>query len=398
MNNDNKWLLPDGVDELLPEAAERLEHLRRRTLDLFKSWGYQQVVPSLVEFTESLLLGASQDLVKQSVFLTDQVSGRKMAVRADITPQVARIDAHRIANNGVNRLCYVGTVLHTSTDQLHGSRTPIVAGAELYGNSGMEADIEVISLMLETIYASLATDDKHSAQTLTLDMGHVSIYDGLVDAIDRANPHVPVVLRDKCIEAIKRKSTPDLADIVPQLEVPENLQQSLMQLPSLCGSASDLKGSEKVLATLGEEQLAAANELFSIADVLSKRFPELNIYFDFTEQRGYEYHTGVVFAAYVAGTGVALANGGRYNQIGEVFGAGRSATGFSLDLKTLLKIAPGTAVEDGQIACVESDDIAQWQFVCDLRRQGKTIVYVDEESSRQYSRQLKLVDGSWAVH
>lgn len=379
MTTGDRWQLPDGIDELLPAPAARLEALRRRLLDLHRCWGYQLVMPPLVEFTESLLIGLGADIDRLTFRLTDQLSGRNMGVRADITPQVARIDAHSLAGNGVNRFCYAGSVLHTRPTTLLGSRSPVKLGAEIYGDASLAADLEVISLMLETLRAA-------GIEGVTLDLGHVGIASGLLAELDDA-------LRDPVYEALQRKSRPDLEQLLKGVDA--KLAGRVMELASLHGGVEVLDRVPAGHAAVDE----AIAELRQVAAAIAERYPAVEVYFDLAELRGYRYHTGLVFAAYVAEQGRALANGGRYDDVGEVFGRPRPATGFSTDLLVLLELAAADQPpEAGAIAAPADSDAALWQTVKSLRAAGE-IVINDVSTSRdpRCDRQLVLRDGEWKV-
>ncbi len=378
MTTGDRWLLPDGIEELLPGPAARVEALRRRLLDLQRGWGYQLVMPPLVEFTESLLIGLGADIDRLTFRLTDQLSGRSMGVRADITPQVARIDAHSLAAEGVSRFCYAGSVLHTRPTTLLGSRSPVKLGAELYGDASLAADIEVISLMLETLHAA-------GVNGITLDLGHVGIARKLLAELDDA-------LRDPVYEALQRKSVPDLEKLLAGVEA--GLAQRVIELAGLHGGLDVL---DRLPAGLGDVD-AEVDALRQVAGAIAGRYPEVGLYFDLAELRGYRYHTGLVFAAYVAEQGRAVANGGRYDDVGEVFGRPRPATGFSTDLMALLELVAEAGQEGGAIAAPAEEDAALLEAVARLRAAGEVVVG-DLSGCRdgRCDRQLVLRDGEWTV-
>jgi len=398
MTSVDRWILPEGVDELLPQKAAAAERLRRDILDLFSVWGYQLIIPPLIEFTDSLLIGLGKDIDLQSFRLTDQLSGKPMAVRADITPQAARIDAHSLRAEGVNRLCYAGSVLHTRPKSQLASRCPIQVGAELYGDVSDAADSEVICLMLQTVQLAMSSCAADDSPSLTLDLGHVAIYSGLSQAVMAANPSLEADDLAALFDAVQRKSLPDLKVLLPSLIDDPALAETIYQLPSLCGDISVLSTARTVLQELGSDVSAAIDQLERVAGVISRRFDGLAIYFDLAELRGYEYHTGLVFAAYTDGCGSALANGGRYDHIGEVFGAARPATGFNVDLKALLDYFPVVAASEcSPILAPDNGDAALWQFVCTLREAGQTVVFCAPEAIESDARQLIERDGEWRV-
>lgn len=379
MTTVDRWLLPDGIEELLPGPAARVETLRRKLLDLHQRWGYQLVLPPLVEFTESLLIGLGADIDMLTFRLTDQLSGRSMGIRADITPQVARIDAHSLADDGVSRFCYAGSVLHTRPTTLLGSRSPIKLGAEVYGDSSLQADIEVISLMLETLQAA-------GVAGLTLDLGHVGIARGLLSRCGLSED-----LEDAVYDALQRKSIPDLEDLLGDVE--DGLASQLMTLAKLHGTVDVL---DQVPGDNVDRQ--AIDDLRAVAGEIARRYPDVDIYFDLAELRGYRYHTGLVFAAYVAEQGRALANGGRYDDVGEVFGRPRPATGFSTDLKVLLDLLPGEPARVDAIAAPADADESLWQKISELRAAGETVVsQLSGRVDERCSRQLVKRNGKWTV-
>ena len=362
MLDNDRWLLPEGIEEGLPLQAERLETLRRKLLDLFHSWGYELVMPPLIEYIESLLIGTGSDLDRKTFKLTDQLTGRMMGVRADMTPQVARIDAHRLRREAPTRLCYLGTVLHTRPEGLGGSRSPLQVGAELYGHAGIESDVEVIGLMLETLHAT-------GIERLHLDLGHVGIYRGLVRAAQ-----LDADAEARLFDALQRKAKPEIAVFLAEC-VPEP------SLRDMLGALADLNGGEEVLAEArrrldgaGEMVAASLDNLEQIAAGLARRRPDVALHFDLAELRGYNYHTGAVFAAFVPGQGQAVAVGGRYDDIGRVFGRARPATGFSTDLKSLMALSSDNAREVRGIFAPAAGDTALEARIDELRAAGERVI------------------------
>jgi len=362
-DSTDRWLLPEGVDELLPRQARRLERLRRRLLDLFWSWGYELVIPPLVEYLESLLTGAGEDLDLCTYKLTDQLSGRTMGVRADMTPQAARIDAHRLQRDGPVRLCYLGTVVHTRAQALGASRSPMQLGAELFGHAGTASDVEVFTLLLETLELA-GVGDVH------VDLGHVGIYRGLARAAG-LTPQQEGVLFD----ALQRKACPEIEAYLAGLPLAGPERDMLLALASLNGTEDVLREARRMLTAAPPEVAIALTELEAIAAALHARRPGLPIYFDLAELRGYHYHTGVVFAAFAPGYGQEIARGGRYDEIGKVFGRARPATGFSTDLKTLLDLGEAEhGGDEGGIFAPADDDPALQQRINELRATGNRVV------------------------
>ena len=386
----DRWLLPDGIEEVLPPEAARIEAARRQVLDLFQRWGYDFVVTPHIEYLESLLTGAGQDLDLRTFKVTDPQSGHLMGFRADITPQVARIDAHTLRREGPNRLCYAGSVLHAKPRALSTSRSPIQLGAELYGDSSPASDVEVISLMLEMLELA-AVPDVH------MDLGHVGIYRGLARAAGLSGE-----VERSLFDALQRKAVDEVADLTEGL--PGELASMLRSLAELCGGREILDLAQGVLMDAPSDVHRALDELIAIADALELRYPELPLYFDLGELRGYHYHTGVVFAAFVPGVGQSIAQGGRYDDIGADFGRARPATGFSTDLKTLVtlgnmaleQVVPGVWAPD-------SRDPYLWYEVKRLRAEGQRVVQAlpgQETASAQVvdcDRQLVLREGRWQV-
>lgn len=360
----DRWLLPDGVKEMLPLGARQVETLRRKLLDLYDSWGYDLVMPPLMEHFESLLTGVGKDLELNTFKLVDQLTGHTLGIRADITPQVARIDAHRMHVKGANRLCYCGSVLHTHSANMLASRNPLQVGAELYGHAGIESDIEIISLMLETLYASGLQDE------LSLDLGHVGIFQGLVI---EAGLDASVVAQ--YMELLQRKAMPELTEFLDALDVDVQLRRLLAVLPTLNGGLEVLSEARDLFAGAHASILEAVAYLEQLAGMIQQRYPAVDLYFDLGELRGYNYHTGVVFSALTPVFGQAIAKGGRYDAIGKDFGRARPATGFSADLKTLadLSVSQNGNIDRGVLA-PEGNDPALLQKIADLRSQGMRVM------------------------
>lgn len=385
----DRWLLPDGVDEVLPEQAAHIESLRRRVLNLYKSWGYELVIPPLVEFTESLLIGLGADVDLHAFKVTDQLSGRTMAIRPDITPQVARIDAHSLKREQPTRLCYAGSVLHTRAKSVLASRSPIQLGAELYGHSGLDADIEVISLMLDTL--------RHCGiESVHLDLGHVSIYRALIAEAGLSDSE-----ETELFEALQRKASVEIESIIERRVRNSRVANWLRALVQLNGDRSVLLRARDTLAGAPAAVHAALHQLQRVSDTVSKRMPAIEQHFDLSELRGYHYHTGLVFAALVPGHGQALANGGRYDDIGAVFGRARPATGFSCDLKALAVLANHVLPPRGGIFVADGDldDAGLWQRIAELRASGERVVcalqgQADDDSC---DRILCQQDDQWLV-
>lgn len=387
MTNIDRWQLPDGVEEVLPAQAASVERLRRQLLDLYRSWGYQLVIPPLMEFTESLLIGMGADIDLLTFKMTDQLSGRTLGIRADITPQVARIDAHSLAQEGTSRLCYAGSTLNTRPKTLMASRTPIQLGAELYGDESLSADLEIIRLMLETLHVA-------GLKKLSLDLGHVGVYKAVIAEAGLDGEQERTVF-----DALQRKSVPDLE--VALVNAAPEIRQLIIALAGLHGPEQVLDKARELLGDSAPAAIAAIDTLADAAAEIRALHPELNIYFDLSELRGYHYHTGIVFAAYVPGHGQALANGGRYNDVGAVFGRARPATGFATDLKALMNLLPAQAQEPTAIS-IPSGSPSQpglQEKVNELRAQGEIVIStLDAQADPRCTRELAFNSGEWNVH
>ena len=391
MASFERWLLPQGIEEALPEQAQRLESMRRDLLDMYASWGYRLVMPPFIEYLESLLTGTGHDLDLQTFKLIDQLTGRSMGVRADMTPQVARIDAHQLKQDAPNRLCYVGTVLQTRPDGFGGSRSPMQIGAELYGHGGIESDVEIISLML-------ATFKRAGLENVSLDIGHVGIFRGLV-AQAELNQEQEAAL----FEMLQRKAIPEIQVFVQALDVSADMQQMLCALAELHGGEDCLQKAAEKLSSAAAPVKAALDYLQQTVALLKQQVADVAIHFDLAELRGYHYQTGIVFAAYVPGQGQEIARGGRYDDIGQVFGRARPATGFSTDLKTLVNLsASQTEAPSGAIFAPRSEQAGRFEQISQLREQGECVI--EALSGQQGSpadlgcdRQLIFTDGQWSV-
>ncbi len=359
-----RWRLPDGVEEILPESAKRLEHLRRAITDLHFSYGFDLVMPPMIEFLDSLLTGSGEFLDLQTFKLVDQLSGRTMGVRADMTPQVARIDGHRLDGETINRLFYLGTVLRTKPEQAGGTRTPLQFGAELYGHKGIESDLEIIHLMLDTL-------DLVKIPELTLDLGHVGVYRALVQYAGLAED-----AEAKLFNALQRKSMPEITDLLASWGITTQSRVMLEALPELNGDVTMLAHAREVLGDAGTAVTDCLDTLQDIHAALHQRSSMINLHFDLAELRGYSYHTGVLFAAYADGASEELARGGRYDDIGAAFGQARAATGYSADLKQLAKLqADESPAELQQSIFVETPTApGASEAMADLRKQNIRVV------------------------
>ncbi|BFM12995.1 ATP phosphoribosyltransferase regulatory subunit [Simiduia litorea] len=390
MTYADRWLLPDGIAEILPAQAEDIEQLRRDMLNLYHRWGYDLVIPPVLEFTDSLLTGLGQDLDLLTFKVTDQLSGRSMGLRADITPQTARMDAHSFKREGVNRLCYAGHVVHTRPKSPLATRTPIQAGVELFGEASLTADIEVVSLLLESLQTA-------GVEQLNIDLGHVGIYRALAAATQLDDQQEMALFT-----LLQQKAVSDINVWVAEQIAQPNIAKLIRALPALCGGVEVLEQARTLLSEYVPDALQAIDELQQLAAVIAERYPAANLYFDISELRGYHYHTGVVFAAFAPGYGQAIANGGRYDHIGEVFGRARPATGFAVDLGALNSLGSTVGLLEPGILAPEVSDALGWNAVQQLRQQGERVVCTLSESSLvreelNCDRELVLESGQYLV-
>ncbi|WP_349254960.1 ATP phosphoribosyltransferase regulatory subunit [Zoogloea sp.] len=379
-----RWVLPEHIQDVLPAEAEKLESLRCRLLDAFRLNGYQLVMPPLLEYLESLLTGAGQDLQLKTLKLVDQLSGRTMGVRADITPQVARIDAHLLNRQGVARLCYCGSVAHALPSSLTATREPLQLGAELYGHAGLEADAEVIRLLAESLQIAGVT-------TSRIDLGHVGLFRALA-----ARAGLRDEQQESLFDCLQSKDIPGLRDLLG--DAPEAVRSALLVLPTLYGGPEVLERARGVLSGLDDADVRGA---LDDLESLSRLLADLPISFDLADLRGYHYHSGVMFAAYGGTSPVALAQGGRYDRVGTAFGRGRPATGFSLDLRELAAQTPDGAGR-GMILAGECSAPGFAQEVGRLRASGEIVVIElpgHDGTWREAGcdRRLVLRGGAWQV-
>jgi ATP phosphoribosyltransferase regulatory subunit len=314
-----RWLLPEYIEDILPAEAARIERLRRAILDLFADAGYELVMPPLLEYMDSLLTGTGHDLDVRTFKVVDQLSGRMMGLRADITPQVARIDAHLLNRKGVTRLCYCGSVLHTRPAGPAATREPIQIGAEVFGHAGVESDLEVQRLLCRAL--GLAR-----VKRVRMDIGHVAVFRSIVHAAK-----VGAQLEAQLFEALQRKDKPALRQLARGVDA--RTREALLLLPELYGGAEVLALAAKKLP-----QLPALVRALATLRALARASP-VPASFDLAELRGYHYHSGVVFDAYCEGVAGAVGRGGRYDEVGKAFGRARPATGFSIDLRSLASAA-----------------------------------------------------------
>lgn len=387
MTIKESWLLPDGIDELLPQEASQLETLHRKLVDHMRSWGYELVVPPLVEYLDSLLTGTAKSLDIQTFKLTDQMSGRMLGIRADMTPQVARIAAHKLRGKAdVLRLCYIGSVLRTLPEGQGTSRNPIQLGAEIYGHAGPESDVESIELMLDLLKVTDAVPN------CALDIGHVGIYRGLA-----ADAGLSAEQEQDLFSALQRKAAAEIDSLLSSFQISDEATAMLQALAELNGDHSVLLEAKQQLTKAPESVQQALATLIQISEMLSQRLPELVINFDLAELRGYHYHTGVVFAAYRPGSAQEIAAGGRYDDIGAHFGHAQPATGFSMDLKKLVTLLPASDSEQEVIGVSWQNDPELQSAVTSLRQQGKVVIYQMPGTDISTTHTLVKQAGHWQV-
>ncbi len=362
------WLLPEYIEDVLPAEAERIEMMRRKLIDLFVVNGYELVMPPMLEYLESLITGVGHDLDLATFKVVDQLTGRLMGVRADITPQVARIDAHMSNNQGVNRFCYAGDVLRTSPDGLAQTRQPFQLGAELFGHQGIESDIEIQRLMIK---AMKAIDIK----SIQIDFNHVGIFNSLISKIDDS-------FKDSLYHSLQTKDKTTLFELIRTID--KKTADALCALTDLNGDASILDEAQKILPPT-DEILSAINDLRELSHNLSDL--KVEVCFDLAELRGYHYHSGLVFAAYAQGYSGPLALGGRYDEVGLKFGRARPATGFSLDLRGVVaSLQPATLAM--AIFAPYLNDLSLMEKIETLRAEGHKVVQ-ELPGLEMYRKELK---------
>ncbi|MFM2449780.1 MAG: phosphoribosyltransferase regulatory subunit [Pseudomonadota bacterium] len=380
------WLLPEHVADVLPSQARHIEELRRALLDVARSYGCELVMPPLIEHLDALLSGTGQALNLKTFKLVDQLSGRTLGVRADTTPQVARIDAHLLNRQGVTRLCYCGPVLHTRPASLHATREPLQFGAEIYGHAGLEADLEVLDLALDGLLSV-------GMKAVTLDLGDSRIVRALVSAAQ-----LSAATTSELIAALAAKDASAVRDLTASCD--PTLGLAMQALLKLYGSLHVLDDAAKVLPPLPLIQ-SALHDMRSLAAHVQRAHPQVTLSVDLADVGGYAYYSGARFAVYTAGSSSALLRGGRYDEVGAVFGRNRPAVGFSLDLKELAALLPahqGAAA----IRAPWSGDPALRSAVRELRKQGLTVVCIlpgHEHEGEEFACDRELVsrDGQWRV-
>jgi ATP phosphoribosyltransferase regulatory subunit len=378
------WLLPEFIEDVMPAEAGRIESLRRQLLDFFKVHGYQYVIPPTLEYVESLITGTGSKLNTATFKVVDQLTGRMMGIRADTTPQAARIDAHMLNHNGVSRLCYAGTVLRTNPSGLARTREPFQVGAELFGHAGVESDIEVQRLMIKALKLIGITD-------LHIDLSHVGIFESLIEA-----GNINQALENELHAALLSKDKTLVAELANNLDA--TIKHALVNLTDLNGDVSVLVRAKAVLPKL-PKITRALQDLTAVSDKLSDL--NLEIGFDLSELRGYHYHSGLIFAAYAQNCSGPLALGGRYDEVGVAFGRARPATGFSLDLRGVMTALNAAVMTKGILAPL-SENLALQEKIEALRNEGQIVIQElpnDQTSLAELNcdKELKQKNGEWEV-
>ena len=390
MSKKNQWLLPEGIEEILPPQAAEVEATCRRILDLFQLWGYELVMPPLLEYIDSLLTGTGEDLDLQTFKVIDQLTGRSMGIRADMTPQVARIDAHNLKSDFPTRLCYRGTVIHTRPSGHGGTRAPLQVGAELHGHAGVQSDAEILSLMLKTLKVA-------GLSRVHVDLGHVGIYRGLTADLPLTGEQ-----RSSLFDALQRKASAEIEDMFSNWDVDKQSAEMILSLIDLNGDVGILGSARKTLSAAGDKVLACLDELEKISELAKAQVKDAPLYFDLAELRGYNYYTGFTFAAYVPGQGQGIAFGGRYDDVGAAFGRARPATGFSTDVKNLYALGAAEVSSKQAIFAPASEVPGLYEMIDSLREAGEIVIsalpgQAGNAQDMACDRQLEIKDGQWRV-
>ncbi len=377
------WLLPENIADVLPSEARKIEDLRRLMLDNFRLYGYELVMPPMLEYVESLLAGAGEDTDLRTFKLIDQLSGRLLGLRADMTTQVARIDAHLLNRNSVTRLCYAGSVLHTRPSGLHATREPIQIGAEIYGHAGLEADAEIQELALGSVALAGFTQ-------VRLDLSHVGVLRAILEQDEAARRDERQII---CL--LRAKDTPGLEEITAGYS--PVTRRALLALPHLYGDIEVLGRAREMLPALP----GITRALGELAALAGSALGRAEVAIDLADLRGYQYESGAMFALYVPGLPNAVARGGRYDHVGEAFGRARPATGFSLDLRELARLLP-TAVRKHSVRAPWGNAPELREKIADLRKAGEVVIqsmpgHDNVQDEFECDRVLVLEDGNWIL-
>ena len=386
----NSWILPAGIEEVLPPDAYEIELLCRRMLDQFDRWGYDLVLPPLIEYLDSLLTGTGEDLDLKTFKITDQLSGKMMGIRADMTPQVARIDSNILKQETPTRLCYFGTTLHTRPRSQGGTRSPLQVGAELFGHAGVESDAEILVLMLKTLEIT-------GISNVHVDIGHMGIYRRLIGLLG-ITPNQETVI-NSCLQ---RKATPELRGWLKEWSINAKLADVVLLLVNLHGDVSVLAEARAAFKSIDEGIVGCIDELDRIAEQVSRQSGDASLLFDLADLRGYKYHNGMMFTAYMHGQGQGIAFGGRYDGIGREFGRSRPATGFSADVKLLYDLADRPERPRTAIFAPASADPALTGVISEWRTRGERVIaglpgQTGAAAEMQCDRELYQEQGQWKV-
>ena len=383
MSDTTRWLLPNGIDELLPEQARRVEHCRRRLLDICAGWGYEYVVPPLVEFSDSLLVGLGADLDELTCKFADRETGKTLAVRADITPQVARIDAHSLGRVGVTRLSYAGSTLKSVANSIPADRSPVQMGAEIFGSADITADVEVVDLLLSLVTQNGLSD-------VTFDIGHVAFCDLVLDATGLDDEQ-----RETVLSLLARKATSELDRFLVTL-TNQHEREQIQLLASMHGGRDVIARAREGFADV--PGVGALMDDLEAVLASCDRNGNVNVYIDLTEAHGYRYHSGVVFALYARELGAPIAKGGRYDGVGEAFGRSRPATGFAIDLKAWSMLAEIPEVASTFVSSPAVDCRELLTAESNLRANGKVVIKALGDSiDPRCTQELVRIEDEWLL-
>lgn len=390
MSDSKSWILPEGIEEVLPPHAYQLELLSRKIIDQFDSWGYELVIPPLIEYLDSLLTGTGKDLDLKTFKITDQLTGRLMGVRADMTPQVARIDSSLLKRDIPVRLCYFGTTLHTRTRTLGGTRAPMQIGTELYGHGGVESDAEILSLMLMTLQIS-------GIRNVYVDIGHMGIYRRLMSLLEVTTEQEAIIF-----SLLQIKAKTELDEALKSWKISSKLHDATLSLMELYGDHSVLDEARKLFNKVDMSIINCIDELEQISDLTRKHVQDASLMYDLSDLGGYNYHNAMMFTAYTHGQGQGIAFGGRYDDIGKECGRSRPATGFSSDVKLLYELGVHEDINKSVIFAPGSDVPGLNDAVNDLRKKGEKVIYqlsgqAGDAKTMGCDRELYLDGGRWKI-
>ncbi|MBW0454449.1 MAG: ATP phosphoribosyltransferase regulatory subunit [Candidatus Kinetoplastibacterium crithidii] len=383
----SNWLLPENLADILPVEARHIEELRHKLLDLYKTYGFELVCPPLVEYIDSLLSGTGSDLNLQTCKLVDQLSGRTLGIRADMTPQISRIDAHLLNRDGITRLCYCGNVFHALPNDFLSSRELLQIGAEIYGHAGVEADFEIIQLALDTIKTA-------GINSYKLDLCHPGVVRSIINSDHAASAHVDLIL-----SLLKEK---DVAGILELSSVIKNIRSDTLESLKI---VSSLYGDTENVISLARKSLPSNPGIIGALDalqILIHSLDDVELGIDLADVSGYGYHSGVTFSLYAEGWRDTLVKGGRYDNVGIAFGRARAATGFSLDLRKLSRGLFNTE-KPSAILAPWGRDKDLLTCIKNLRQDGEIVIQMlpggyPSQDEFVFDRKLVLFDGIWQIN